>query len=119
MTLRLFINKIIHVLILRTNVFLKNTEGVREMSLSKLGLLPRLLVGILAGMLLGSMGSVLGIQDSLGFVIMVRAFSTFTSLFSMFLSFIIPLLIISFVAVGMADLGKRANKLFGITLGLA
>lgn len=119
LTLRLFMNKIKDVFILDTNVFIKNTEGVRRMSLSKLGLLPRLLIGIIAGMFLGSLGSVAGIGDSLGFVIMVRAFSTFTSLFSMFLSFIIPLLIISFVAVGMADLGKRANKLFGITLGLA
>ncbi len=119
LTLRFFINKIVDVLILNTNVFLKNTKGVENMSLSKLGLLPRLLIGIAVGMLLGSLGSVSGVGDSLAFIVMVRAFSTFTSLFSMFLSFIIPLLIISFVAVGMADLGKRANKLFGITLGLA
>lgn len=89
------------------------------MSLMKLNLLPRLILGIIGGMILGSLGSWLNIQDTLIFIGIVRAFSTFTSLFSMFLSFIIPLLIISFVAVGMADLGKRANKLFGITLGLA
>ena len=89
------------------------------MFLSRVGLLPRLLIGIVAGMFLGSLGPWLGMQESFLFVAMVRAFSTFTSLFSTFLSFIIPLLILSFVAVGMADLGKRANKLFGITIGLA
>ena len=89
------------------------------MILSRLGLLPRLLLGIAGGMFLGSLGSLMGIQDTLLFDAMVRIFATFTSLFSTFLSFIIPLLIISFVSVGMADLGKRANKLFGITLGLA
>ncbi len=89
------------------------------MGFSRLGLLPRLLLGIAGGMLLGSLGTIMDIQDTLLFDAMIRAFATFTSLFSTFLSFIIPLLIISFVSVGMADLGQRANKLFGITLGLA
>ncbi len=85
----------------------------------KLGLLVKLLLGILAGTLLGSLGHLLNIQDSMVFEGFVSLYVTFTSLFSTFLSFIIPLLIVSFVAAGLADLGKKANKLFGVTLLLA
>lgn len=85
----------------------------------KMGLLVKLLLGILTGIILGSLGNVFGIQDSPVFEGFVRLYVTFTSIFSTFLSFIIPLLIVSFVAVGLADLGKKANKLFGITLILA
>ncbi|MDO5519078.1 MAG: dicarboxylate/amino acid:cation symporter [bacterium] len=85
----------------------------------KLGLLTKLLLGILSGMLIGSLGSLLHIENTIVFKSIVRAFATFTSLFSTFLSFIIPLLIVSFVAVGLADLGKKANKLFGVTLLIA
>lgn len=88
-------------------------------AISKLGLLPRLLAGILTGILLGSAGSLFHIEDSIFFIGMVRVFSTFTSLFSTFLSFMIPLLILSFVTTGLAELGKKANRLFGITLLIA
>ena len=69
--------------------------------------------------ILGSLGPLFGIQDSPVFTGFVRACVTFTSLFSTFLNFIIPLLIVSFVAAGLADLGKKANRLFAITLILA
>lgn len=85
----------------------------------KIGLLWKLLMGIIIGMILGSVGRVFGISDSFVFRAMIRVLVTFTTLFSTFLNFIIPLLIVSFVAVGLADLGKKANKLFGITLLLA
>lgn len=85
----------------------------------QLGLLPKLIGGILAGILLGLIGPVFHLTDNVLFVGMVRLFSTFTSLFSTFLSFLIPLLIISFVTVGLAELGRKANKLFGITLVIA
>lgn len=82
-----------------------------------MGLLFKLILGIVAGILLGSLSTFFG--DSALYNGFVRLFVTFTGLFSNFLSFIIPLIIISFVSVGMADLGKRANKLFVITLVLA
>lgn len=85
----------------------------------KIGLLPRLVLGILIGTILGSIGNMFGITDSVLFIYMVRCFSTFTSLFGTFLSFMIPLLIVSFVAVGLADLGKKANRLFAFTLAIA
>lgn len=86
---------------------------------AKLGLLARLLIGILVGILLGSIGDLLDISDSIIFTGFIRIYTTFTTLFATFLSFIIPLLIVSFVSVGLADLGKKANKLFGVTLLLA
>ena len=87
--------------------------------MKQLGLLIRLIIGIIAGTIIGLSGGWLGIADSAGFIAVVRAFATFTSLFSTFLSFMIPLIIIAFVTVGMAELGKKANRLFLLTLGLA
>ena len=49
----------------------------------------------------------------------VRIFVTITSIFSSFLSFIIPLIILGLVAPGIADLGKGAGKLLGITALIA
>lgn len=83
------------------------------------GLLLKLISGIIIGMLIGLSGHIFGVADSGAFIFVVRLFATFTSLFSTFLSFIIPLIILSFITVGLADLGKKANRLFGITLLLA
>lgn len=85
----------------------------------KLGLLTRLLMGIIAGILIGSLGNIFHISNTVFFKTIVRLFVTFTTLFSTFLNFIIPLLIVSFVAVGLAELGKKANRLFGVTLLIA
>lgn len=56
---------------------------------------------------------------------MTRIFVTFTSLFSNFLGFCIPLIILGFVAPAIADLGAKAGKMllatvilaYGVTLG--
>lgn len=87
--------------------------------MKQLGLLIRLIIGIIAGTLIGLCGGWFGIADSTAFISIVRLFATFTSLFSTFLTFMIPLIILSFITVGMAELGKKANRLFGITLLLA
>ena len=87
--------------------------------MKQLGLLIRLIIGIIAGTLIGLCGGWFGIADSTAFIAIVRLFATFTSLFSTFLTFMIPLIILSFITVGMAELGKKANRLFGITLLLA
>jgi Na+/H+-dicarboxylate symporter len=49
----------------------------------------------------------------------VRAFVTINGLFSNFLAFIIPLLILGLIAPGIADLGKGAGKLLIITVLIA
>ena len=87
--------------------------------MKQLGLLIRLIIGIIAGILIGMCGQWFGIADTAFFVTIIRLLATFTSLFSTFLSFMIPLIILSFITVGMAELGKKANRLFGLTLLLA
>lgn len=77
--------------------------------MKKIGLLPRLILGILGGMLIGFqfpewMGNVL---------------YTFTHIFGEFLGYIVPLIIISFIVPGIADLGKKAGRLLAGTAGLA
>ncbi len=75
----------------------------------KLGLLPKVIIAI-----------VLGIVASLFFPLWaVRIFVTTTEIFSSFLSFIIPLIILGLVAPGIADLGKGAGKLLAITALIA
>ena len=50
---------------------------------------------------------------------LARVFVTFNSLFGNFLNFIIPLLILGLVAPGIAELGKGAGKMLGVTTLLA
>lgn len=77
--------------------------------MKKLGLLPKLFIGLVLGVLLGKMGM----------EIPVRILATFSGLFGNFLKFVIPLIIIGFVAPGIGDLGKGAGKLLAITTGLS
>lgn len=74
-----------------------------------IGLLPRLIIGIIAGILVG-----LYLPEWTG-----RILYTFTHLFGQFLAFIIPLIIIGFIAAGIAELGSKAGKLLGGTASLA
>jgi Na+/H+-dicarboxylate symporter len=75
----------------------------------KIGLIPRLVIAILLGILIGRF-----FPESV-----VRILATFNSLFGNFLGFAIPLIILGFVISGIADLGAGAGKLLGITTGVA
>lgn len=48
-----------------------------------------------------------------------RIFATFNGIFSQFLSFLIPLLILGFVAPAIADVGKKAGKILVVTALIA
>lgn len=48
-----------------------------------------------------------------------RLFATFNSVFSSFLSFLIPLLIVGFVAPAIAELGRRAGRMLAVTALIA
>ncbi|GHT00852.1 sodium:proton antiporter [Synergistales bacterium] len=78
-------------------------------SKKSIGLLPRLIIAIIAGILIGSFTP----------EIFVRITVTLSNIFGNFLSFIIPLLIIGFVAPGIGDLGKGAGKILGLTVAIA
>lgn len=75
----------------------------------KLGLLPRILIAIALGI-------------GAGYVCpewLARCFATFNGIFSAFLGFIVPLLIVGFVAPAIADIGNRAGKMLICTALLA
>ena len=75
----------------------------------KFGLLPKILIAIVAGILC-----------SLFFPTWaVRVFLTFNSIFGNFLGMFIPLLILGLIAPAIADLGKGAGKLLLITIAIA
>ena len=67
----------------------------------KVSLLPRIIVAIALGILFGHF-----LPESI-----VRLFVTFNGLFSEFLHFAIPLIILALVAVAIADIGKGAGKM--------
>ena len=73
----------------------------------KLGLVPRLIIAIIVGIILGQL-------DFLPEAVL-RVLITFSSLFSSFLNFVIPFMILGFVIQGIADLTEGAGKLLGIT----
>ncbi|MDR1129824.1 MAG: dicarboxylate/amino acid:cation symporter [Prevotellaceae bacterium] len=75
----------------------------------KFGLLPRVLTAIIAGLVLGNFAPEWS----------VRIFATFNDLFSGFLGFCIPLIVVGLVAPGIADMGKNAGRLLIITVILA
>lgn len=74
-----------------------------------IGLLPRIIIAIALGILLGNFlpGG------------MVRFFVTFNGIFSEFLNFSIPLIIVGLVTAAIADIGKGAGKLLLITTLIA
>jgi len=75
----------------------------------KIGLLPRLLIGI-------GLGIVSGIFLPQWWI---ELFATFNGLFGNFLGFVIPLIILGFIAPGIGELGKGAGKLVGLTASVA
>ncbi|WP_300369367.1 cation:dicarboxylase symporter family transporter [Brachyspira sp.] len=74
--------------------------------MKKIGLLPRIIIGIILGILVGMFLP----------APVVRIFVTISSIFSLFLGFIIPLMIVAFIGYGIANLTEGASKLIGITV---
>ena len=80
-----------------------------QVIMKKLGLLPRIVIAIVMGVLLGNV-----LPEA-----WVRIFVTFNDLFSQFLGFLIPLIIIGLVTPAIADIGHSAGRLLLLTVGLA
>ena len=85
-------------------------------ALSASGILVWVLAAIVLALVLGSIkiGGSPFIPQAAG-----RIFATFSDLFSQFLSFAIPLIIIGLVTPAIADLGRGAGKWLGITTAIA
>lgn len=75
----------------------------------KLGLVPKLIIAIILGILLGQYAP----------MELCRFIVTLSGIFSNFLKFIIPLMILSYVTMGIADLSQGAGKLLLVTVILA
>jgi len=75
----------------------------------KFGLLPRLIIAIVLGIVIGSFAPEW----------VVKVLATFNGIFGNFLGFAIPLIIIGFVAPGIGELGTGAGRLLAITTVLA
>lgn len=73
------------------------------------GLLGRIIVAIILGIAIGSFAN-----DWF-----IKLFATFNDLFGNFLDFVIPLIIIGFIAPGIGSMGRGAGKLLGLTGAIA
>lgn len=75
----------------------------------KIGLLPRIILAIILGIMLGN---VLTLP-------WVKVFITFNAIFSQFLGFMIPLIIVGLVTPAIAEIGRSAGRLLLITVAIA
>ena len=80
-----------------------------DMKRIKMPLLTRIILAILLGVVFGNFFNEAA----------VRAFLTFNGIFSQFLGFMIPLIIIGLVTPAIADIGHGAGKLLLATVGIA
>ena len=78
------------------------------MKIKKMSLISKLIIASIAGILIGNF-------MPLWFC---RTITTLSGFFSSFLKFIIPLMILSYVTIGIADLSQGAGKLLFITMTL-
>lgn len=88
----------------------QNNDKVKFQS----ALLIKIVIAIILGIILGLLFQVLPFGEVLGKILM-----TLSKLFSNFLSFIVPLLVVGLVAPGIGHLGKDAGKLLLITIAIA
>lgn len=75
----------------------------------KLGLIPKLIIAIIIGILIGQFAP----------LPIARFVVTLSGIFSNLLKFVIPLMIVAYVTMGIADLSSGAGKLLVITVVLA
>ena len=80
------------------------------MSLYKrIPLIAKLIIAVTLGIILGST-----LPTSI-----IRVFVTFSSIFSAFLGFTIPLIIVGFIVPGISQVSNNAGKLLGLSTGVA
>ena len=75
----------------------------------KIGLLTKIIIAIAAGILIGLVAPAWA----------VRIFLTFNGIFSQFLGFAIPLIIVGLVTPAISDIGKTAGKMLLVTVAIA
>ena len=93
----------------RNIAHLQAKSKTNDMKRIKMPLLTRIILAILLGVVFGNFFNEAAI----------RAFLTFNGIFSQFLGFMIPLIIIGLVTPAIADIGHGAGKLLLATVGIA
>ena len=92
------------------NTDLQNNEKKKFQN----ALLIKIIIAIILGIILGFLFKIIPFGEEFG-----RLLITLGKLFSNFLSFIVPLLVVGLVAPGIGHLGKDAGKLLLITVAIA
>ena len=99
----------------QTDIFLLLCKNIHHIIIRKMkpkfhpGLLSKIVLAIIAGIAIGYFAPIW----------LARTCATFNEIFGQFLNFLIPLIIIGFVAPAIADLGNRAGKMLVATAALA
>lgn len=75
----------------------------------RFGLLPRIIIAIVLGVVLGNVMT----------EPWIRPFVTFNAIFSQFLGFLIPIIIVGLVTPAIAGIGKTAGKMLLVTVAIA
>lgn len=83
----------------------------------KISLLGRIVIAILLGLALGRLMPLL--LPEVASTLVARLFLTFNAIFSQFLGFMIPLIILALVAEAIGSIGNRAGKILLLTVGIA
>lgn len=105
-----------------------------------LPLLVKILIGIVLGVVAGTLlghvagakdfitdvikdGEATGAKELTGFgsiaVVVLRVIQTVGNLVGQLIRFFIPIILVGFIAAGIAELGKQAGKMLGLTVGLS
>ncbi|MDO5018024.1 MAG: cation:dicarboxylase symporter family transporter [Lagierella massiliensis] len=72
----------------------------------KLGLLSKLIIGVICGIIIGIIAP----------TIVMRGINTLVGIFSNYLNFIVPMIILAFVVTGISDLGSGSGKILGFSV---
>ena len=91
-------------------LLIQRTKGVWHVKF-KIGLIWRIVIAIALAVGLGYLTPLIGEGFATNFT---RFFATFNMIFGGFLNFIVPLIIIGFIAPGIAKLGTGSGKLLGL-----
>lgn len=83
----------------------------------KISLLGRIVIAILLGLALGRLMPLL--LPEVASTLVARLFLTFNAIFSQFLGFMIPLIILALVAEAIGSIGNKAGKILLLTMGIA
>lgn len=90
-------------------ICIRQSTNEKLITYKRIGLLPRVIIAMAAGICIGTVSPAW----------IARLMATFNGLFSEYLGFLIPLIIIGFVTPAIIDIGNRAGRMLLATVLLA